>query len=161
MNLAASLLAAILVAGPDYGKLLKDAKLSLSEAIEKASKEVPDWKPLSAYMEENEGKPCFIVFVAEDRKTMEVTIDLKDGTLTGKEAATDDDSKILAAVRITLKKAIEAALKKVPGKAVYADFDVDEKGPPEAEVDVFADGKVTRVFVDAVTGEVIRTEPKP
>jgi uncharacterized membrane protein YkoI len=147
--------------GPDYAKLLKDAKFTLSEAVDKASKEFPDWTPLSAYMEENEGKPSFFVYFAKDKKTVEVTLDLKDGSVVAKENQTDDDSKILSAVKITLKKAIEVALMKVPGKAVYADFDVDEKGPPEAEVDIFADGKVTRVLIDAVKGEVIKTENKP
>jgi uncharacterized membrane protein YkoI len=148
-------------AGPDYAALVKDAKFSLSEAVDKASKEFPDWTPLSAYMEENEGKPRFFVYFAKDTKTVEVALDLKDGSVVAKDAQTDDDSKILAAVKITLKKAIELALQKVPGKAVYADFDLDEKGPPEAEVDVFADGKVTRVLIDAVKGEVIKTELKP
>lgn len=164
MKVAALLAASFLAfpkAGPDYATLLKNAKLTLSEAIDKASKEVPDWTPLTAYMEENEGKPCFFVYLAKDTKTVQVTIDLKEGTFVEKETLTDDDSKILAAVKITLKKAIEIALKKVPGKAVYADFDVDEKGPPEAEVDVFADGKVTRVLVDGVSGEVTKTELKP
>ncbi|HXX94770.1 MAG TPA: PepSY domain-containing protein [Planctomycetota bacterium] len=159
--LASAIFLAPSAAGPDYAALLKDAKIPLSEAIDKASKEVPDWTPLSAYMEDNEGKPCFFVYLAKDRKTVEVSIDLKSGSIAGKETLDDDDSKILAAVKISLKKAIEIALQKVPGKAVYADFDIDEKGPAEAEVDVFADGKVTRVLIDAVKGEVIKTEPKP
>ena len=66
----------------------------------------------------------------------------------------------VSAVKISLEDAIAAALKKVPGKAVYADFDVDEKGPPEAEVKVFAEGKVTSVLIHAVTGEVLKVEPK-
>jgi uncharacterized membrane protein YkoI len=147
-------------AAPDYAKLLKDAKLTLSEALDKVMKEVPEGTILSAYMEENEGKPRYFLYVAKGLKTVEVSIDLKDGTVTGKETLDDDDTKLVAAVKITLSQAIATALKKVPGKAVYADFDADEKGPPEAEVDVFADGKITRVYIDAVTGEVIKTAPK-
>jgi uncharacterized membrane protein YkoI len=145
---------------PDYAKLLENAKFSLSDALDKAAKEVDGGKAMSAYMEENEGKPRFFVYVAKGAKTVEVELDLKDGSLVEKQTLDDDDSKIAGAVKITLKEAIATALKKVPGKAVYADFDVDEKGPPEAEVDVFADGKVTRVILHAGTGEVLKTEPK-
>jgi uncharacterized membrane protein YkoI len=147
-------------AAPDYAKLIKAAKLTLSEAVEKAAKEVAGGTVMSAYMEENEGKPRYFLYVAKGRKTVEVSIDLKDGTVSGKETLDDDDSKLVGAVKITLPKAIETALAKVPGKAVYADFDDDGKGAAEAEVDVFADGKVTRVFIDASTGEVLKTAPK-
>jgi uncharacterized membrane protein YkoI len=147
-------------ADPDYAKLLQDAKVTLSEAIEKGLKEVPEGTVVSAYIEENEGKPRYFLYVAKGTKTHEVSIDIKDGTVTGKETLDDDDSKLVASLKISLSKAIEAALKKVPGKAVYADFDADDKGPAEAEVDVFAEGKVTKVFINAATGEVIKTEPK-
>jgi len=160
---AASIIVAALLGGaadPDYAKLLLDAKVTLSEAIEKGLKEVPGGTVLSAYIEENEGKPRYFLYVAKGQKTLEVSIDIKDGTVSGKETLDDDDSKLVASLKITLPKAIEAALKKVPGKAVYADFDADDKGPAEAEVDIFADGKVTKVFIDAATGEVLKTEPK-
>jgi len=147
-------------ADPDFAKLLEKAKVTLTEAIAKGQKEVPGGKVMSAYMEENEGSPRYFLFFARGQKTVEVSLDLKDGTLVSKETLEDDDSRIVSAVKITLEEAIATALKKVPGKAVYADFDVDEKGPPEAEVNVFADGKVTRVLINAVTGDVLRTEPK-
>jgi uncharacterized membrane protein YkoI len=162
MRIAGVLLATALLpagAGPDYAKLLEKAKLTLSEAVEKGAKEVPGGSVVSAYMEENEGKPRYFLYVAKERKTVEVSLDLTDGSVLEKETLPDDDSKILGAVKIPLGKAIEIALKKVPGKAVYADFDVDDQGPPEAQIDVFARGKVTKVYVHAVTGEVIRTDP--
>jgi len=145
---------------PNYAKLIEDAKFSLAEAIAKAAKEVPGCTPVSGYMEENEGKPRFFLYVAKETSTVEIALDLKDGSVTRKETLNDDDSKIVKAVKISLVKAIEIALNKVPGKAVYADFDLDDKGPAEAEVDVFAAGKVTKVYVNAVTGDVIRTEAK-
>lgn len=157
--LAASALG-FLAPDPDYAKLLEQAKISLGQAVEKGAKEVPGGTVVSAYFEENDGKPRFFLYVAKDTKTVELGLDLKDGSVLEKTTLDDDDSKIVAAAKIPLTKAIEAALKKVPGKAVYADFDIDEKGPPEAEVDVFAGGKVTKVYVHAVTGEVIKTEPK-
>jgi uncharacterized membrane protein YkoI len=144
---------------PDYAKLLESSKLSLSDAIEKAQKEVPEAKPMSAYIEDNEGKPCWFVFLSKGAKTVEVTIDLKEGSVLSKETLDDDDSKIAGAVKLTLVEAIQKAIAKAPGKAVYADFDVDEKGPAEAEVLVFADGKVTRVLVHAGTGDILKSEP--
>jgi uncharacterized membrane protein YkoI len=159
MTASTLVLALVWAAPPDYAKLLEGAKLSLSEAIAKAAKEVPEGKPMSAYIEENEGKPCWFVFLAKGVKTVEVMVDLKEGTVLSKETLDDDDSKIVAAVKLTLDEAIQKALAKVPGKAVYADFDVDEKGPAEGEVRVFADGKITRVLVHAGTGEILKTEP--
>jgi len=149
---------------PDYGKLLKSATLTLGEAIDRGAKDVADGVPLTAYIEDNEGNPCFFVFVNKGRDTFQVAVDPKTGKVLEKETVPESDAKhdasIVGALKITLAKAIEKALGKVPGKAVYADFDLDEKGPVEAEVDVFAEGKVTRVFVNGTTGEVMRTEAK-
>lgn len=144
---------------PDYAKLLAGAKLSLTEVIEKGAKEVPGGTVVSAYLEENEGHPRFFLYIAKDKQTVEVGLDPKDGSVGEKETLPDDDSKIVSAVKIKLTQAIATALKKVPGKAVYADFDLDEAGPPEAEVDVFANGKVTKVYVNALTGDVTKTDP--
>jgi uncharacterized membrane protein YkoI len=152
------LLALVWAAPTDYAKLLEGAKNTLSEAVAKAAKEVPEGKPLSAYIEENEGKPAWFVYLAKGQKVVEVKVDLKEGAILAKETLDDDDSKIAAAVKITLEESIQKALAKVPGKAVYADFDLDEKGPVEAEVLVFADGKVTRVLVHAGTGEILKVE---
>jgi len=145
---------------PDYAKLLDRAKLTLAEAIEKGAKEIDGGKAMSAYLEENDGQPRYFLYFAKGAKSVEVELDLKDGSLVAKRTLDDDDSKIAGAVRISLKDAIATALKTVPWKAVYADFDVDQNGPPEAEVDVFASGKVTRVLIHAGTGAVLRTEPK-
>ena len=41
------------IAGPDYAKLLEKAKLTLSESIDKAAKELPGGTDVSAYMERN------------------------------------------------------------------------------------------------------------
>jgi len=160
MNRTLSILLLSLVWGapPDYAKLLEGAKNTLSEAVAKAAKEVPEGKPLSAYIEENEGKPAWFVYLAKGQKVVEVKVDLKEGTIVAKETLDDDDSKLAAAVKITLEESIQKALAKVPGKAVYAEFDLDEKGPVEAEVLVFAEGKVTRVLVHAGTGEILKVE---
>jgi uncharacterized membrane protein YkoI len=149
---------------PDYAKLLKSATLSLGEALDRGAKEVAGGVPLTAYIEDNEGNPCFFVFVNKGKDTFQVAVDPKTGKVLEKETVPESDAKhdgsIVGALKITLAKAIETALGKVPGKAVYADFDLDEKGPVEAEVDVFADGKITRVFINGTTGEVLKTEAK-
>jgi uncharacterized membrane protein YkoI len=148
----------------DYGKLLKDAKLGLGDAIGRGQKEIAGGTALSAYIEADEGQTRFFVFVAKGKETTELTIDPVEGKILQKkllsEGEAKDDAKIAGAVKITLQKAIELALKKQAGQAVYADFDVDEKGPPEAEVDVYADGKVMRVYVNAVSGDILKTEEK-
>lgn len=144
---------------PDYGKLVPQAKITLAEALDKAGKEVIGGVPVSGYMEDNEGQPRYFVYVAKGKESVEVELDLKAGTVLGKKPHPDDDSKLVAAVKIKISQAIETALKKVPGKAVYADFDMDETGPPEAEVDVFASGKLTKVYINAVSGEVTKTDP--
>jgi len=66
------------------------------------------------------------------------------------------DAKALEATKITLTQAIDAALKKVEGKAYDASFE-DDSLEPMYEVEVLKDGKSFQVYVDGVTGEVIRS----
>jgi uncharacterized membrane protein YkoI len=142
----------VLAADPDYEKLLKQAKLTLVEAIGKAD----GGTVVAAALEDDNGDVVFAIHVAKGNKTKEVILDVTEGKVVeSNEDGGEDDSKAVAAAKISIKQAIEKALKKVPGKAVTADLDMAEDGKPDYEIGIFANGKVTKVTVNAVTGEVI------
>ncbi|SPP65884.1 PepSY domain-containing protein [Nitrospira lenta] len=61
---------------------------------------------------------------------------------------------------VTIEQAVKTAVEKVPGTVVEAELE-NKHGQITWEVDVLgADGKMTEVCIDAVTGAVIGTEAK-
>ncbi|MEW6355312.1 MAG: PepSY domain-containing protein [Planctomycetota bacterium] len=58
---------------------------------------------------------------------------------------------------ITLAKAMEVALEKVPGQVIDVDL-VDTMGTPKFEVDIYTDGAVKEVEVNSNTGQVTKIE---
>ncbi|MBI4563431.1 MAG: PDZ domain-containing protein, partial [Planctomycetes bacterium] len=144
-----ALLAALFVftlAGPDYDKLLKEAKLTLSEAIDKAQEEAKDGIPLQAELEKDGKKVVFSVAVAKGNKTLLLGLDAQEGKVSDKEDHKKNPSKLAKATKTSLKDAIAAALKKVEGKAVWAEITLKGK-EAQAEVRVFKDGKLYSVTV--------------
>jgi uncharacterized membrane protein YkoI len=91
--------------------------------------------------------------VAQGSKILEVNLSAKTGEVVETDTENEDQSKLVQAAKITLKQAIEAALKKAPGKAVAAELEMKD-AKVQAEVKVFADGKVQKVYVDGTTGQV-------
>jgi len=70
----------------------------------------------------------------------------------------DTARAVLAKAKIDLPKAISVAQAKVPkGKPIYASTE-QEGGKLLFEVYLLVDGKVTEVEVDAVSGQVVKTE---
>jgi len=151
--------ASVLVArtGPDYGKLLDEAKYSLSEAIDKGLKEAKEGTVVKAEIEREKGKIIFTMDVAQGDKILEVGLDVKEGRLVSRDTESEDQSALVKASKITLKQAIEAALKKVDGKAVVAELTLKDN-KPGALVKVFSNGKVSRVLIDGETGKALRVE---
>lgn len=77
-----------------------------------------------------------------------------------KKEGEGDVSALVKDAKITIDQAVKAAIEKVPGTAVEAELEKKhDKIIWEVEV-VGADGKVTKVCIDAVTGAVIDTESK-
>jgi len=66
-------------------------------------------------------------------------------------------SRVAAACKLSLSKAIDIALSKVPGQALNATVEF-EKGKAKVEVTVFSSGKVYEIDIDATTGAVLEVE---
>jgi uncharacterized membrane protein YkoI len=66
------------------------AKLTLSQAIEAAQKEVPDAKVLKAEVDTENGVPSYVVEVDKDG-VQRLVFDLKTGQMTKMAAEKDDD----------------------------------------------------------------------
>jgi len=149
--LAATLIAGL--AGPDYEKMLAEAKFSLAEAIEKGLKEAKDGVVVKVQIEKEKDRIIYTMDIAQGDKILEINLDVKDGSIVDRKTENEDKSKIAKASKTVLKQAIEVALKKSAGKAVSAEVRL-KGGKAEIEVRVFKDGKLTGVTVDGEKGEV-------
>ena len=138
-------------------KMLKEATVSLAEAVEKALPEIKDGNAIAARLKEDKGRVLFVVGVAQGESTVRMAIDAKTKEIVEKTTLKKNYVKLLGASKLSLAKAVEAALAKVPGKATRVGFEF-KKGKPVAEVMVFKDGKLFEVKLDAVTGSVIKIE---
>ncbi len=142
--LAAALLLGL--AGPDYEKMLAEAKFPLAEAIDRGLKEAKEGTVIKVQIEVEKGKTIYTMDIAQGEKILEINLDVKDGAVAERKVEEENMSKVVKAAKITLKQAIEASLKKSEGKAVSAGISLkDDK--PLIEVRVFRSGKVTTVRI--------------
>jgi uncharacterized membrane protein YkoI len=150
--LLTAILALVLV-GPDYPKMLGEAKYSLSESLDKGLKEAGEGTVVKAMIEVEGGKTIYTMDIAQGTKICEVNLAVGDGSVVAKDIENEDRTAIVKAFKITLKQAIDAAVKKTNGKAVAAELVV--KGDhAEAIVQVWADSKLVKASVDSAKGEV-------
>ena len=138
-------------------KLLKEATVTLPEAVEKALPEIKDGSAISARLAEDKGRVLYVVSVAQGTTGVRLFIDAKTKEVVQKAALKKNYAALVGASKLTIAKALEAAVLKVPGKATRVSFGL-KKGKPVAEVMVFKDGKLFEVKLDAVTGSVIKVE---
>ena len=153
----AALVVAPMVVGPDFAKLLKDAKSNLSEAIDLGLKEAKDGTVVKAEIEEENGKIIWTMDIAQGDKIREVGLTVSDNKVVENAEEKEDQSALVKAFKITATKAIAAALKKCDGKAVCIELKL-EKEKPVAEVKIFKDGACKNVIVNGETGEVVKVE---
>jgi len=144
----------------DPASLLQKTGFTLSEAIVKASKEGGGATVVVAELEEGQNhRALYAVEFAQGDKILEVKLDAKTGELLKKETEDEDRSAVAKACKITLSKAIETALQKVPGLAFAAEALI-EGNKPEIEVQVLSEGKIYKVEIDAATGAVAKVKTK-
>lgn len=138
---------------PGYRKMVEETKLSLADAIDLAVKEAGDGFPFHAELEFDKGAVVYSVDVAKGKETVNVVLDPKDGKVIEKETESDDRSTQVNLCKVTLKSAIETALRRWPGAAVEAQLMAvnDERGTLFVKVAV--GDAVTRIAVNATTGE--------
>jgi uncharacterized membrane protein YkoI len=143
----------------DPGKLLQQTGYTLSAAIAKAVKEAKEGTPVLAELEEEDGKVVYSIEVAQGGKIVEVNLDAKTGELVKKDTENEDKSKVAQACSVPLSKAIETAVQKVRGQAFHAKAEIAE-GKAQIEVKVLSEGKIQKVLVDGVTGDVLAVKTK-
>jgi uncharacterized membrane protein YkoI len=138
-------------------ELLKSAKLSLTEAVDKAVPEVKDGSPFSARLTDKGGRLVYLVRFAQGESSVKLSVDAKTSEIVERTTEKKSHSKVASAAKISPAKAIEAALGKVPGKASRVTFGL-KKGAPVAEVIVVKDGKLFEVKVNGTTGAVTKVD---
>jgi uncharacterized membrane protein YkoI len=153
----AGLLMACLSTRNSPERLLKEAKISLPEAVEKALPEIKDGNAVSARLREEKSRILYIVNIAQGETTVRMSIDAKTQEVVEKTTLKKNYTKLIGGSKITLAKAVSVATEKVAGKATRVSFGL-KKNKPVAEVIVFKDGKLFEVKLDAVTGSVIKVE---
>ncbi|HXG62401.1 MAG TPA: PepSY domain-containing protein [Planctomycetota bacterium] len=137
--------------------LVKEAKITLAEALEKARAEVKEGTPVSCELTSRKGVVQYAAVFARGSAGLSVALDPKTGAVLGKAEVAKDFSKAAAAAKISLAKGIEIATKRVPGQATDVELEFED-GRAVLEVEVFADGKVFEVEIDAQTGQVLEVE---
>ncbi len=151
-------------------KTVSGARISLSQAIEAASKEVAGGQVVEAELEDEHGSIYYEVSLLVGGKLKEASIDSASGKVLGvKDAQIGDDEKqeiestrkALAAAKITFALAIGAAEKEVKGGQAYEAEVEMENNKPVIAVTILVGEKVMEAEVDAVTGKVIETEEEP
>jgi uncharacterized membrane protein YkoI len=138
-------------------ELIQKSKVTLPDVITKSLPEVKEGTPFFAKLKEEKGKVVYTVSFAQGTSSIKLSIDALTNEVLSRTTEKKDHSKTISAAKITMVSAIEAAVKKVPGKASRANF-YCKKGKPMAEVIVVKDGKLFEVKLDAATGAVVKVE---
>lgn len=162
---------AVLIAGlvapvSNGEKLLKEAKVSLADSLDKAGKLLKDAlkddmknvTPVSAWLRDVKGKVVYTVRYAKGQEQIRLTLDAKTGELIEKVTEKRSRAKALELSKTSLNKAVEIALEKVPGKAYRAGLVLDEKKAVYEIVILGDGGKRSEIDINAATGKIIEVE---
>jgi uncharacterized membrane protein YkoI len=138
-------------------KLLNEARVSLDRALEAAVQNEKEAAAVAVRLKQIKGRTLYDVRYARGEKSYRTTVDAKTAEVVDKVEIKHAPAKALAKAKVALPKAIEIAVKKVSGKAVGGDLEI-ENGVPVYEVEVFADGVLYEVEVDGITGDVLEVD---
>jgi uncharacterized membrane protein YkoI len=162
MNALAAVLLAALPGTADDQELeglLRRSAYPLGQAIQKAMEIAKTGVVLAAELEEEDGKAVYSLDVAQGTKTLEIVLDARTGELLERKLEDDDQEALAAACKIPLSRAIETALGKVSGRVYAAEAEMED-GKPILEVKILGGGKVHKVKIDAVGGEVLKIKSR-
>jgi len=140
-------------------------KVSMSQALEAAQKQVPGGTLLEVDLEMPEKGPVYAISLLHEKLKKEVRIDAASGSVLKVEAEEDEDdakeaaeaAKVVAAARITLPQAIQTATKAIDGGRVYEAELKLRDGKPRFEVFLLAKDKCMEAQIDAISGKVLRS----
>jgi uncharacterized membrane protein YkoI len=140
------------------------AKITLSDAIAVAQKEISGGKVVDADVSTKDGKVSYAVEIVKEGVQHAVYVDLQDASVVGttQKRVSPKDMKQLEAVeeaKVTLVEALTIAQKELPGgKALSADVKT-RKSKVMYAIDIEKDG-LHVVHVDPRTGSVLSVLPK-
>ncbi|HUY92577.1 MAG TPA: PepSY domain-containing protein [Pirellulales bacterium] len=153
---------------------LEKAKLTLAEAVEAASKKVPDGKAVEAEIETEAGGAAFEVEVVSGTKHLEVKVDADNGDILGVEEEVEEEeearkgekkpddeqleNEAAATSKISLLHAIRTASKEVEGGKPFEASFARHNGLLAIEVELLDGSEIKEVFVDAQTGAVLEVK---
>jgi uncharacterized membrane protein YkoI len=146
-------LATTLPAEEDAGNLAAEAKLPIADAIDKGLAEAGSGVCFHAELERDKGVACWSIDVAQTKRTCNVVLDARDGTVVEKETEAEDHTTTVGLSKVSLKSAIEAAGKLVGGTVLEARILTVDDRWAAIHVKVLARGGLVFVDVNAETGE--------
>ena len=135
---------------PPYEILLRGAKLTLGEAIARATQSAPGAVALHAELETDKGRIVFSIEIAVGARTLCLKLDARDGKILDRDDDERDEESKSRSATIPLAEAVERALRKAPGRAVEAEMKASR-----IEVKVVVDGKLMKVRLDGRTGDIL------
>lgn len=134
-------------------ELLRDAKLSLTDALTAAIRAAGKGVAFEAELERERGRTVYSIDIVQGTGMLNVLVDAADGSIVDRETEAEDHSQEVAAARVPLADAIGTALLAAPGKAVHARLALVD-GAAQARIVVAGETGTSLVIVDAVTGKV-------
>jgi Peptidase propeptide and YPEB domain len=149
------LLAVLAPQEPDMGKLVSEAKLGMTRAVELGMREAKTGVPVHVELEFEKGRAVWSLDIAQGNKLCEVLLDARDGSVVERAEEDEDWSKVVAAARLTVPQAVAAVVEKNKGTPVNAEL-LSVDGVSTASVELFASGKKEKFLVKVV---VTRKQP--
>ena len=146
---------------------LLEAKVTLSDAISVAQKDIRAGKPVDAdLVTTKDGKVVYSIELAKDdvHNLHKVSVDMQNGSVievTRKNVAAKDLNRVKAVehAKVTMGEAIAIAAKQFPGGIIAAAEAKSRRGQVVYVVDVEQNG-LHVVHVDLESGRVLSAEPK-
>ncbi|MBI5365207.1 MAG: hypothetical protein HZA53_18660 [Planctomycetes bacterium] len=133
----------------------RDARVTLSEAIVRARTQTGGGTVVQAELEREKGRLICSMDVAHGTEIREIGLDAVTGDVVEDAIEHEDQSKLAAASKIPLDRAVEAALAGTQGRAILARLVFVESKPVAMVTTVGAKG-FELVVVDGVSGSVLR-----
>jgi uncharacterized membrane protein YkoI len=165
LSLGASLEPALAKSKRETAALLQ-AKVTLSDAISVAQKEIPGGKPVDADLVTIDGKVMYSIELAKDdvHSLHKVSVDMQNGSVvevTQKNVAAKDLKRVSAVeqAKVTMIEAIATAQKQFPGGIIAAAEAKGRRGQVVYVVDVEKNGLYV-VHVDLDSGRMLSASPK-
>ncbi len=138
-------------------RLLGKAGIDLAGAIRIALADVPGGSACEAHLEEEDGRAVFTIRIGQGRKIQEVQVDAGTGAVVRRRPAEGDPSGSLQPFKVPLGDIVETAVRRVAGTPFQVELE-EEGGRTRGKVKILHAGRVSLVWLDTQSGEVVRVQ---